>query len=108
MFYNVILTDGAVVDLEEIIQYIDLHSVDGRADHVLTEMEKMFTSLSELPERGKHPKELLALGNRDFREIHFKPYRIIYRVIGSKFYVFLIADSRRDMQALLQRRLLQC
>jgi hypothetical protein len=36
-----------------------------------------------------------------------KPYRIIYRIIGEYVYVMLIADGRRDMQALLQRRLLQ-
>lgn len=47
------------------------------------------------------------MGIRDYREIFFKPYRIIYRVIDAIVYVFLVADGRRDMQALLQRRLLQ-
>jgi toxin ParE1/3/4 len=42
-----------------------------------------------------------------FHEIFFKPYRIIYRVMEDKAYVLLIADGRRDMQRLLQRRLLQ-
>jgi len=32
--------------------------------------------------------------------------RNIYRVIDKNVYVLLIVDSRRDMQALLQRRLL--
>ena len=36
----------------------------------------------------------------------FKPYRIVYQVLGETVYVMLIADGRRDMQALLQRRLL--
>ena len=44
-----------------------------------------------------HPKELLALGIREYRETFFKPYRIIYRVIDDKAYVYLIADGRRDM-----------
>ena len=44
---------------------------------------------------------------REYREIFFKPYRIIYRVMGDNVYVLVIADGRRDMQALLQRRLLQ-
>jgi len=63
--------------------------------------------LSESPERGTYPKELLALGIRDYREIFFKPYRVIYQVIGDKAHVLLIVDGRRDMQALLQRRLLE-
>jgi toxin ParE1/3/4 len=62
--------------------------------------------LSESPERGAYPKELLALGIRDYREIFFKPYRILYRVLDKNVYVLLIADGRRDMQSLLQRRLL--
>jgi len=62
---------------------------------------------SESPERGTYPKELLALGIRDYREIFFKPYRVIYQVIGDKAHVLLIVDGRRDRQALLQRRLLE-
>ncbi len=62
--------------------------------------------MSESPERGAYPKELLALGIRDYREIFFKPYRILYRVLDKNVYVLLIADGRRDMQSLLQRRLL--
>ena len=43
---------------------------------------------------------------REYREIFFRPYRIIYRVTENNVYVLLIADGRCDMQTLLQRRLL--
>ena len=72
----------------------------------MKQIEKTFSRLSEFPDRGTHPKELLALGIREYREIFFKPYRVIYRVMGKNVYVLLIADGRRDMQTLLQRRLL--
>lgn len=68
-----------------------------KADYVLTQVEKTFSSLSESPERGVYPKELLAVGIREYREIFFKPYRIIYRIIERNIYVLLIADGRRDM-----------
>ena len=45
-----------------------------------------------------------------YREIFFKPYRIIriiYRVMEDNVHVLVMADGRRDMQTLLQRRLLQ-
>ncbi len=74
---------------------------------MLTRIEKIFGSLFESTERGTYPKELLALGIRDYREIFFKPYRVIYRIIGNKVHVLLIVDGRRDMQTLLQRRLLE-
>jgi toxin ParE1/3/4 len=107
MPFTVMLTDDAARDLEELYDYIDLHDVPGKADDVLVQIEKTFSSLSEFPQRGAYPKELLSLGIREYREIFFKPYRIIYRVIENNVYVLLIADGRRDMQSLLQRRLLQ-
>lgn len=106
MTYAILLTDDASTDLEDLYEYLDQHTVDGRAEYVLGEIERAFNSLKYEPERGSYPKELQALGNRDFREIFFKPYRIIYRILGGNRYVFMIADGRRDMQALLQRRLL--
>ena len=47
------------------------------------------------------------MGLREYREVYFKPYRIIYRIIAQHVYVMVIADGRRDMQILLERRLLQ-
>ena len=107
MSFPVQLTDDAARDLEEICDYIDRRDAPGRADHVLDQIEKAFSSLSEYPQRGNCPKELLDIGIREYREIFFKPYRIIYRVMENSVYVLVIADGRRDMQTLLQRRLLQ-
>ena len=106
MAYAVLLTNDAARDLEEIYDYIALHDSPQKADYVLKHIEKVFSSLSEFPERGAYPKELLALGISEYREIFFKPYRIIYRVMDKTVYVLLIVDGRRDMQSLLQRRLL--
>jgi toxin ParE1/3/4 len=107
MSFQVFLTEDAARDLEDLYDYVELHDVPGKAEHVLEQTEKGFTSLSENPQRGAYPKELVAIGLREYREIFFKPYRIIYRVMGENVYVLVIADGRRDMQALLQRRLLQ-
>lgn len=107
MTFQVYLTEDASRDLEELYDYIESHDVPGNADYVLDQLEKAFSSLSENPERGACPKELLAVGLREYREIFFKPYRIIYRVMAENVYVMVIADGRRDMQTLLLRRLLQ-
>jgi toxin ParE1/3/4 len=48
----------------------------------------------------------MDLGIREYRQSFFKLYRVIYRVIGEQVIIYLIADSRRDMQSLLSRRLL--
>ncbi|HPL49036.1 MAG TPA: type II toxin-antitoxin system RelE/ParE family toxin [Smithella sp.] len=107
MSFKVLLTADAVRDLEELHQYIIRHDTPGRAEQVLTKIEKIFKGLSEYPERGVYPGELSVLGIREYRQVFFKPYRLIYRISGDKVYVLLIADGRRDMQSLLQRRLLE-
>lgn len=107
MSFNVLLTDDAAGDLEELYSYIAMHDSPRRAEAVLNKMEGVFGRLTESPNRGSRPKELLALGIRDYRQVFFRPYRIIYRVIDTNIYIFLIADGRRDMQSLLERRLLE-
>jgi toxin ParE1/3/4 len=106
MKYEVLLTLGAEKDLEEIFDYIAEFDTPGNANHVLDQLLKVADSLAAFPERGSYPKELLALGIREYRQAFFKPYRLIYRVIGKRVFIYLIADGRRDMQSLLSRRLL--
>ena len=106
MPFKVLLTHDAVRDLEELDTWIARHDSPEKAEHVLDKISEVFQRLSELPERGTHPGELSALGMHDFRELFFKPYRIIYRVERNTVYVYVIADGRRDMQTLLSRRLL--
>jgi len=107
MSFAVLLTDSATRDLEDLYAYIAEHDAPAKAEHVLRRIEKAFARLSSAPACGAYPKELAALGIREYREVFFKPYRIIYRVAGQVVYVLLIVNGRRDMQALLQRRLLE-
>ncbi|MCG5515837.1 MULTISPECIES: type II toxin-antitoxin system RelE/ParE family toxin [unclassified Ectothiorhodospira] len=76
------------------------------ANHVLNRLLEVVEGLVEFPERGSYPKELMALGIKDYRQTGFKPYRVIYRVLGDRVVIYLIADGRRDMQSVLARRLL--
>lgn len=107
MSFTVLLSNDAARDLEELYNYIALHDSPGKADYVLDQIEKAIFRLSEFPERGVYPQELKALGIREYRETFFKPYRIIFRIIDKIVYVLLIADGRRDMVSLLQRRLIR-
>ena len=104
--YAVELTEHALLDLDDIADYITSHHGEERAEHVARGIEKAYASLILFPNRGAYVRELLETGNRDFREVYFKPYRIIYRMHERKVVVFLIADGRRDMQTLVTSRVL--
>ena len=106
MRYGVLLTAGAEQDLESIHDYIREFDGPDQAHHVLDRLLEVVERLEEFPERGSYPQELLALGIKDYRQTAFKPYRVIYRVLGDRVVIYLIVDGRRDMQSVLARRLL--
>lgn len=106
MAFKVFFTRDAERDLQDIDDWICEHDSIESADYVLTQIEEAIAGLADMPERGSWPKELSVLGIKDYREVFFKPYRIIYRVMGKKITIHVIADGRRDMQTLLARRLL--
>ena len=104
--FEVLLTQGAEQDLEAIYDYICEFDCVESANYVLDALMDVVENLSRLPERGSYPKELVSLGIKEYRQTFFKPYRVIYRVADNKVIIYLIVDGRRDMQAVLARRLL--
>lgn len=106
MPHAVLLTEDAERDLEAIHAYIVDAGSPLEAERLLDRLLKVVESLAESPERGSHPRELLALGIREYRQTMFKPWRVIYRIFDRRIVIYLIADSRRDMQTLLAQRLL--
>ncbi|MBL0897998.1 MAG: type II toxin-antitoxin system RelE/ParE family toxin [Reyranella sp.] len=104
--YTVVIEHGAERDLTEIEAYIAEHDSADKALLVMAKIGQAIDKLEAFPDRGSYPKELAENGVLDFRETFFKPYRILYRVVEDKVVVVLVADGRRDMRALLARRLL--
>lgn len=92
--------------MEAIHDYISEYDCVANANYVLDELMQVVKSLSKFPERGNYPKELVALGIKEYRQTSFKPYRVINRITGNQVIIYLIADGRRDMQSVLARRLL--
>jgi toxin ParE1/3/4 len=103
---SVQLTDDALRDLDDLHAYIAAADGSPRADQVVDGIAAVLAKLATFAERGEVPKELATLGMRHFRQVHHKPYRMIYQIEPKTVTVLLVADGRRDMQALLQRRLL--
>jgi toxin ParE1/3/4 len=106
MPFEVLLTEDAERDLEDLYSYIAEFDSPGHADRALARLLEAAASLATSPQRGSQPKELRLLGIQEYRQVFFKPYRVIYRVVDDRVVIYVIADGRRDMQTLLQRRLL--
>ncbi len=104
--FEFLLTQGAEADLEALYTHIAETRSPTEANALLDALLEKILLLETFPLRGAVPKELDALGIRTFRQILLPPYRLIYRIIGQQIFVSVIADGRRDMQALLERRIL--
>lgn len=104
--FEVLLTKGAEDDLEEIQYYVATNRSLQIANKLLDDILEKIGSLEEFPERGAIPPEFESLGIQEFKQLILHPYRLIYRIIGNNVYIMIIADGRRDMQTLLEHRLL--
>jgi toxin ParE1/3/4 len=107
MRYKIEISIDAAEDLRSILKYIMQHDSIESADYVLDKIDKKINSLTELPERGSHVKELRQTDAQDAREIYFKPYRVIYSVNGDIVSIMAVIDGRRDLKRILQERLLR-
>lgn len=107
MSFTVVLTNDAARDVEDLYAYVIVHDGRNQADRLLEGLESTLAKLSDFPHRGESPPELAELGIKQFRQVHYKPSRAIYQVLDTTaVVVMLIADGRRDMRSLLERRLL--
>ena len=104
--FEVRFTRAAEDDLERMYDYLAEHGSPAIADALLDAVLEKIDALERFPHRGSVPQELAGLGIQTFRQLCISPYRIVYRVIGQEVFVLLVADGRRDVQALLERRLL--
>jgi toxin ParE1/3/4 len=102
--YQVLWTDTAKRDLEEIIGFIA--SEDAEAAHAIAgRLERRCARLAQLPERGRIVPELRAVDVYVYRELIERPWRIVYRYEKGRVYVMAVLDARRNLVSLLLERL---
>jgi len=106
MSYPVRITSAAWRDLEEICTWIAEHDSPAKAEYVLDRLSETAAKIAEMPHRGSRPAELPPGTEGEFRQVFFKPYRVIYEFSGTEVVILVIADGRRSLQSLLLRRLL--
>ena len=104
--YKVYWASVAEDDLFGIIVYIAEES-PGNALKVLAKIKTRTAHLNKSPQRGRIVPELLRQGISIYREIVLRPWRVIYKIEGSKVFVVSVIDSRRNVEDILLARLLQ-
>ena len=94
---QIIWTEPALSDLNEITEYIALDNItaaQGLVKKVFAKTER----LEEFPESGRVPPELK--GNR-YREIIVGPCRIFYRIEKNEIYILYVMRGERQLRKYL-------
>ena len=104
--HQVVWAQAAENDLKEIIGFISVEST-GNALKILKKIKEKASSLYTLPERGRVVPELQDQGISQYRELTIPPWRLIYRIAEHEIYVLYVIDSRRNVEDVLLKRLIQ-
>ena len=107
MRFNVNFIKDAEEDLLDIYEYVYLNDSEDNAEKLFNNLYRKCLTLQAFPKRGRILPELKLLEIENFLEIFYKPYRIVYQIIQDEVFMHCILDGRREIQKLLQERLLR-
>ncbi len=88
---RLIWTEPALLDLDEIAEYIALDDPPAASRYVRRVLDKV-ERLKIHPESGRRPPEL---ARTPYREVMVPPCRIFYRTEGEKVYILYVMRSEQ-------------
>ena len=94
---QIIWTEPALLDLNEIAEYIALDKPDA-ASHLVQTVFSKTERLEEFPESGRNPPELKK---SRYKELIVGPCRIFYRIEKNKVYILYVMRNERKLRKYL-------
>lgn len=91
---QIIWTEPALQDLNEIAEYIALDKVSA-ANKLVQKVFSCTERLEQLPKSGRKPPEL---SNSRYLELVVNPCRIFYRAEKEKIYILYVMRSERKLR----------
>ncbi|MDD2699331.1 MAG: type II toxin-antitoxin system RelE/ParE family toxin [Arcobacteraceae bacterium] len=104
--FEVIWTKNAEFDLETIIEYIKIDSIDS-AKKIFFAIKEECNNLYYFPKRKRVVPELQQIGILKYGEVIYLRWRIIYKIENTKVYILLVVDSSRNLEDILFQRLIK-
>ncbi|MDZ7793923.1 MAG: type II toxin-antitoxin system RelE/ParE family toxin [Spirochaetia bacterium] len=100
---KVVWTETAVKDLDDIIEYISINSINNAIEQY-DKIKNVTIELNEFPKSGRIIPELYEQNIIKYRELIVSPWRIMYKEDHNIVYVMAIIDGRRNIEDILMRR----
>jgi len=100
---KVVWAATAVKDLEDIIDYISLDSINSAIDQY-KKIKNATMYFTEFSKSGRIIPELYEQNITKYRETILSPWRIMYKEEQNVVYIMAIIDGRRNIEDILMRR----
>lgn len=107
MGMNIVILESAERDLKALRSYIIKNFSPEIWRNTYAKLKESIRNLQDFPLAGGIPDEIEKLNLDQYRQVVSGSNRIVYEVRQDSIYIHMIVDVRRDMSALLTRRLLR-
>ncbi|MFM0336873.1 type II toxin-antitoxin system RelE/ParE family toxin [Paraburkholderia fungorum] len=105
--FKLLVLDEAQGDTKDLRRYILKNFGTQTWKQTSAELAVTFDNIRQFPQSGYVPPELSDFGGLNFREALSGQNRVIYEIRDDTIYIHVVTDTRRDLQTLLQKRLLR-
>lgn len=107
MTFKVVILHSATRDLKDIKSYLIRQFSTSIWEQSYDALKQPMRRLETQPYAGSIPEEIEKLNLSQYRQVVSGMNRIIYEIRDQIIYVHIIADTRKNLQALLLRNLIQ-
>lgn len=104
---EIIWSNDAGEEFIHIIEYTIERFSAKVAEETYSRVSRKLEKLLILPNAGRIVPELKQIGLSTYREIIENPWRIIYRIDGETIFIVSIIDSRRNVEELLYKKIIE-
>ncbi len=104
---KVVILDSAEQDLKELRSYVVKNFSQATWLKTYSKLKESIRNLATFPILGAVPPELETLNLNQYRQIISGMNRVIYEPRADAVYIYMIVDTRRDLETLLMQRLMR-
>ena len=104
---KVVILDSAEQDLKELRSYVVKNFSQATWLKTYSKLKESIRNLATFPLLGAVPPELESLNMNQYRQIISGMNRVIYEPRADAVYIYMIVDTRRDLETLLMQRLMR-
>ena len=104
---KVVVLDSAEQDLKELRSYVVRNFSQTTWLKTYSKLKESIRNLATFPLLGAVPPELESLNMNQYRQIISGMNRVIYEPRADAVYIYMIVDTRRDLETLLMQRLMR-